>query len=78
MDDISCCHKNDTILLNTIIAMGKTLNLHVIAEGVEEEYQVEYLQKRGCEYYQGYHFSKAVNEEEFFELLQKNHTLHTL
>lgn len=73
VDDISCSQKNETILLNTIIAMGKTLNLNVIAEGVEEEYQMEYLKERGCEFYQGYYFSKPIPEKAFFELLQKNH-----
>lgn len=72
VDDISCSQKNETILLNTIIAMGKTLNLNVIAEGVEEEYQMEYLKMRGCEFYQGYYFSKAIPEKAFFEVLKKN------
>jgi len=75
VDDISCCEKNETILLNTIIAMGKTLNLHVIAEGVEEEYQMLYLKNRGCGYYQGYYFSKPVPEKTFFELLRTNYAL---
>jgi len=73
VDDISCCEKNETILLNTIIAMGQTLNLHVIAEGVEEEYQVQYLKNRGCGYYQGYYFSRPVPEKTFFELLRTNY-----
>lgn len=73
VDDISCCQKNETILLNTIIAMGKTLNLNVIAEGVEQGYQMEYLKERGCEFYQGYYFSKPIPEKAFFELLKKNH-----
>lgn len=72
VDDISCCEKNETILLNTIIAMGQTLNLHVIAEGVEEEYQMQYLKNRGCGYYQGYYFSRPVPEKTFFELLRAN------
>lgn len=73
VDDISCCENNDTILLNTIIAMGDTLKLNIIAEGVEEEYQVEYLKERGCGYYQGFYFSKPVPEKTFFELIQKNY-----
>lgn len=72
VDDISANENNDHILLNTIIAMGQTLNLNVIAEGVEEAYQMEYLKARGCEYYQGYYFAKPVSEDEFFALLEKN------
>lgn len=72
VDDISIEGDNKHILLNTIIAMGQTLNLNVIAEGVEEAYQAEYLKERGCEYYQGYYFSKPVPEDDFFLLLEKN------
>lgn len=72
VDDISENENNDHILLNTIIAMGQTLNLNVIAEGVEEAYQMEYLKERGCTYYQGYYFAKPVPEDEFFALLEKN------
>jgi len=75
VDDISENENNDHILLNTIIAMGQTLNLNVIAEGVEEAYQMEYLKERGCEYYQGYYFAKPVPEDEFFVLLEKNRAI---
>lgn len=72
VDDINHNGNNDHILLNTIIAMGQTLNLNVIAEGVEEAYQVEYLREKGCEYYQGYFFAKPIPENEFFALLETN------
>jgi EAL domain-containing protein (putative c-di-GMP-specific phosphodiesterase class I) len=72
VDDIVQGGDNDHILLNTIIAMGQTLNLHVIAEGVEEAYQMEYLREKGCSYYQGYYFSKPVPEDDFFALVKKN------
>lgn len=75
VDDISQTENNDHILLNTIIAMGQTLNLHVIAEGVEEKYQMEYLKEHGCAYYQGYYFAKPVSEDDFFELLEKNRSI---
>lgn len=71
VDDISEKGDNSHMLLNTIIAMGQTLNLRVVAEGVEEAYQMEYLRGRGCEYYQGYYFAKPVPEEEFFKLLEQ-------
>lgn len=75
VDDIVMEGDNDYLLINTIIAMGKTLDLNVIAEGVEEKFQMDYLDKKGCEYYQGYYFSKPVPESKFFELLEKNSTL---
>lgn len=72
VDDITHNSTNEHILLNTIIAMGQTLNLKVVAEGVEEMYQMEYLRDRGCEFYQGYYFSKPIPEKFFFDLLLKN------
>ena len=57
------------ILLNTIIAMGKTLDMGVIVEGVEEEYQRKYLIKHGCVYYQGYLFSKPIPEDKYLALI---------
>ncbi len=72
VDDITEGGDNSHLLLNTIIAMGETLNLHIIAEGVEEAYQMEYLFEKGCPYYQGYYFSKAIAEENFFTLCEIN------
>jgi len=57
--------ENKSIVLDTIIAMGKTLNMSVVAEGVEHEYQRQYLQDKGCDVYQGYLFSKALPKEEY-------------
>jgi len=69
VDAISKEKNNSNLLIDTIIAMGKALNLHVIAEGIEEEYQLEYLRDRGCNYYQGYYYSKPIPEDEFMKLL---------
>jgi len=52
------------ILLDTIIAMGKTLDMTVVAEGVEYEYQRQYLEEKECDIYQGYLFSKPVSKHE--------------
>jgi len=59
-----------TVLLDTIIAMGETLDLNIIAEGVEEEYQREYLNKKECLYYQGFLFSKAIEKESYIKLAE--------
>jgi EAL domain-containing protein (putative c-di-GMP-specific phosphodiesterase class I) len=58
-------------LIDTIIAMANTLEKSIIAEGVEHSYQKEYLEAKGCKYFQGYLFSKPVNEERYKELLSK-------
>ena len=59
------------VLLDTIIAMGETLDLKVVAEGVEEEYQRAYLLEKECAYYQGYLFSKAVDKASYMRLIKK-------
>ncbi len=60
---------NDRVLVETIITMGRLLDLDVIAEGVEQEEQFNILQKYGCHYYQGFYFSPGVTLVAFDELL---------
>ncbi|MCX6051917.1 MAG: EAL domain-containing protein [Campylobacterales bacterium] len=72
VDDISRDNtKNESLLINTILEMGKSLKLTVIAEGVEEEYQFNYLRDKECDIIQGYYFAKPMCEKDFIELLQK-------
>lgn len=56
---------NDAKLVSTIISLGKSLNLHIIAEGVETLEQLEFLKQHQCEEAQGYYFSKAVEPQAF-------------
>lgn len=56
---------NDAKLVSTIISLGKSLNLHIIAEGVETREQLEFLKVHQCEEAQGYYFSKAVEPQAF-------------
>jgi EAL domain-containing protein (putative c-di-GMP-specific phosphodiesterase class I)/GGDEF domain-containing protein len=58
-------------IVSTIISMGKSLGLKVIAEGVETEEQYEFLKFLGCDQIQGYYFSKPLPPEEFSNLLLK-------
>lgn len=55
----------DRAIVRTIIAMSESLNLNVIAEGVETEEQRQLLLKKGCAMYQGYLFGKPVPIEQF-------------
>lgn len=50
----------DISILRTIIALGKNLNLRLVAEGVETEEQRSFLENEGCDAYQGFLFSKAL------------------
>ncbi|PPD47276.1 MAG: PAS domain S-box protein [Methylotenera sp.] len=56
---------SDQAIVRTIIAMAHTLNLNVIAEGVETEEQQGRLLNNGCTYYQGYLFGKPVPIAQF-------------
>ncbi|MCE0462025.1 MULTISPECIES: GGDEF and EAL domain-containing protein [Pseudomonas] len=58
---------NDAKLVSTIISLGKSLNLHIIAEGVETLEQLEFLKLHQCEEAQGYYFSKAVEPQAFVQ-----------
>jgi diguanylate cyclase (GGDEF)-like protein/PAS domain S-box-containing protein len=60
----------DKAIAEAIIAMGKTLSLTVVAEGVETPEQKAFLRERACDQMQGYHFSKPIAADEFAELLR--------
>ena len=52
--------EDDKVIVKTVIGLAKNLGLMVIAEGVEEPSQVQFLKNHGCEMMQGYYFSKPV------------------
>ena len=62
--------RNDEIIIQTIIKMGQTLGLEVIAEGVETDEQRRMLQQYGCENFQGYLFGRPVPVDEFEQALK--------
>lgn len=64
-------NEEDTQIANTIIDLGKSLNLEVIAEGVETEEQSLYLIHRGCHMAQGFHFSKPVDTKAVMAFMKK-------
>ncbi|WP_447892123.1 putative bifunctional diguanylate cyclase/phosphodiesterase [Pseudomonas marginalis] len=65
-------HENsqDAQLISAIIGMGKSLELNIIAEGVETVEQLNFLRAQHCEEGQGFLFSKAVPAKDFAQLLQ--------
>ena len=64
----------DKAIVETILAMAKTLNLKTVAEGVETADHLKLLQDFDCDQYQGYFFSRPVEAAEFEELMKKNAT----
>lgn len=56
---------NDAAIVLTILALGRSLGIGVIAEGVETAAQKEYLDLQGCPSYQGYYFSRPLPANEF-------------
>lgn len=59
---------DDAAIIRAIIQLGHTMQLSVIAEGVETEAQLAFLKSNGCDEAQGYLFSRPVAAEEFFAL----------
>jgi diguanylate cyclase (GGDEF)-like protein/PAS domain S-box-containing protein len=60
---------DDSTIVSAIISMGRSLNLRVIAEGVETLGELEFLQAHQCDEAQGYYFSRPVPPEQFAKLL---------
>lgn len=75
--------KNDEILIKAIIDMANSLNLEVLAEGVETQNQLQFLQKQHCDEFQGFYFSEPLSSPEmelylthsdkFKDFLKKSH-----
>lgn len=63
--------QNDEALVEAIVAMAHSLNLDVVAEGVESQEQLEFLRQRKVKFVQGYLFSKPVPAEEFRYMLEQ-------
>ena len=61
---------NDAVIARTIVALGQSLGLSVIAEGVESEAQRDFLACNGCQAYQGYLFSRPLLAEQFEHFLE--------
>jgi EAL domain-containing protein (putative c-di-GMP-specific phosphodiesterase class I) len=71
IDDIETSEK-DRIICNALINLSQRLNMTVVAEGVETSSQAENLRKLGCNFAQGYFFSKPVSLAEAISLIKSS------
>jgi EAL domain-containing protein (putative c-di-GMP-specific phosphodiesterase class I) len=62
--------EEDVSISKAIISMGHSLGKKIIAEGVEKKEQVEFLKQNGCDYIQGFYYSRPLPEEEFINYLK--------
>jgi diguanylate cyclase (GGDEF)-like protein len=64
----------DKAIANAIIAMGRTLGMSIVAEGVETDAQAAFLREQGCDEIQGFFYSRAVPPAELEQLLRDHPT----
>jgi diguanylate cyclase (GGDEF)-like protein/PAS domain S-box-containing protein len=60
---------DDSTIVRTIVDMGRTMDMEVIAEGVETREQFDFLRKHGCHYAQGHFFGEAISSDDFLALM---------
>lgn len=68
-------NRNDAAIAKAIIAMAQSLQLKVIAEGVETQEQADFLRQSGCYAMQGFLFGPALNSHDFLQLLLEDRRL---
>jgi diguanylate cyclase (GGDEF)-like protein/PAS domain S-box-containing protein len=61
----------DPLIVDAVTSLGRSLNLKVVAEGVETEAQMQFLRDRGCDEGQGFHFYRPLAADAVAELLGK-------
>ena len=55
----------DAAIVSSVISLSHSLHMQVVAEGVEEDGQVQFLRKNGCELLQGFFFGRPMPDEDF-------------
>lgn len=69
-------NRKDRSIAAAIISIARDLNLQVVAEGVENREQIEFLMERGCDYAQGFYYSRPVDTEVARNNLKKKFSLN--
>jgi EAL domain-containing protein (putative c-di-GMP-specific phosphodiesterase class I) len=68
---------DDEAIVRAIVTLAHSLRLEVIAEGVENTAQLDFLRDEGCDMMQGYHYSRPLGSEAFEQLLRQDRRLPT-
>jgi EAL domain-containing protein (putative c-di-GMP-specific phosphodiesterase class I) len=63
------------IVVSTIVSLGQSLEMKIVAEGVETKEQYEFLRDIFCDEIQGYYFSRPIPEEDYRQMMIKEVTL---
>ena len=63
--------EKDTSILKSMIMLGKSMNLRVVAMGVEQKEQIEILKNNHCDEFQGFYISKPILSSEFIKWLEE-------
>ena len=69
---------DDAVIVKGVIALAHGMHLKVVAEGIEEDAQLAFLQNAGCDYGQGYYFSKPVDVSTFTKIFMKKYDQNTI
>lgn len=73
IDDV-CTSEDDNLIVSAIINLAHGLNLTVVAEGVEEKEQLDWLQANNCDVIQGYYFSRPLDTSAFLRFMREHQT----
>lgn len=63
--------RNDEFIIRAIISLADSLNLEVLAEGVENKQQLDFLKKEHCKEFQGFYLSKPLSEKKLKDILKQ-------
>jgi EAL domain-containing protein (putative c-di-GMP-specific phosphodiesterase class I) len=69
---------NDAAIIRAITTLGRSLNLGVLAEGVETAEQLQRLRAEGCDHVQGFYFAKPMPEHEFLAFLANDSAIASI
>ena len=69
---------DDNAITRAIVALGKSMQLKVVAEGVENDRQAAFLQEIGCDQVQGFYYSPPLDAVHFEEILRSHRSLNQL